>query len=35
MRLYSSRRGKKVLSDIEMILNENNQTIDVDSQIET
>ncbi|MEO0042111.1 MAG: hypothetical protein RL329_1559 [Bacteroidota bacterium] len=35
MRLYSSRRGKKVLSDIETILNENNQTIDVDSQIET
>jgi putative resolvase len=35
MRLYSSRRGKKVLSDIETILNENNQKIDVDSQIET
>jgi putative resolvase len=35
MRLDSSRRGKKVLSDIETILNEKNQTIDVDSQIET
>lgn len=35
MRLYSSRRGKKVISDIETILKENNPTIDVDPQIET
>ena len=35
MRLYSSRRGKKVITDIENILKENNEKLDVDFKIET